>query len=397
MPQTYFRPFFWPILLFSGFGAHPLIDWRDKSPTLEDACCTSSHLCARNARQCLSSSFYMCPNLLALASSCLTRRSSAATMVIMLWSSSKIETLLALYLLQGSKTTFNKQGPKTPKNAWKIAVFDSFSSFWFLALGPRGHGNPFSDIFSGLSRERLFWPLQKRNDVPTLRQAQASIRKIPAPIRIELALPPPPKLHAQYDWTSGALDNRNEWGSSAPYLACTPCVPLFSTLFNRVEAEGFSDYQGRAGIISIVRWNPLPGHIQRRKTQKYPSSFKMRIVMAVEVSCRKSQTIPGAHKIGPRIAGTTVRKALDTFHFWDTLWEQLCLSDQSPLIDTPLWRKPKPVQILKHTTKNLTEKTAMRTKWFEHIAIWTFQEHLLFIRQEKGTYIINTLTFWEGG
>ena len=47
-------------------------------------------------------------------------------------------------------------------------------------------------------------------------------------------------------------------GSSAPYLACTPCVPLFVHCLIRVEAEGFLDYQGRAGIISIVRWNLRP-------------------------------------------------------------------------------------------------------------------------------------------
>ena len=29
----------------------------------------------------------------------------------------------------------------------------------------------------------------------------------------------------------------------------------------------------------------------------------------------------------------------------------------------------KPVQILKHTTKNSAEQTSMRTKWFKHIAI----------------------------
>ena len=29
--------------------------------------------------------------------------------------------------------------------------------------------------------------------------------------------------------------------------ARTPCVPLFSTLFNRVETEGLLDYQVRAG------------------------------------------------------------------------------------------------------------------------------------------------------
>ena len=47
-------------------------------------------------------------------------------------------------------------------------------------------------------------------------------------------------------------------GNSSPYLACTPCVPLFVHCLIRVEAEGLLDYQGRAGIISIVRWNLRP-------------------------------------------------------------------------------------------------------------------------------------------
>ena len=47
-------------------------------------------------------------------------------------------------------------------------------------------------------------------------------------------------------------------GSSAPYLACTPCVPLFCALLNRGGTEELLDYQGRAGIISIVRWNLRP-------------------------------------------------------------------------------------------------------------------------------------------
>ena len=37
----------------------------------------------------------------------------------------------------------------------------------------------------------------------------------------------------------------------------------------------------------------------------------------------------------------------------------------------------KPVQTLKHTTKSSAEQTAMRTKWFKHIAIKTVQAHLL--------------------
>ena len=37
----------------------------------------------------------------------------------------------------------------------------------------------------------------------------------------------------------------------------------------------------------------------------------------------------------------------------------------------------KPVEILEHTTKNSTEQTSMRRKWFKHIAIQIVQEHLL--------------------
>ena len=46
-------------------------------------------------------------------------------------------------------------------------------------------------------------------------------------------------------------------GSSVSYLARTSCVPSFCTLLG-LETEGLLDYQGRAGIISIVRWNLRP-------------------------------------------------------------------------------------------------------------------------------------------
>ena len=50
-------------------------------------------------------------------------------------------------------------------------------------------------------------------------------------------------------------------GSSAPYLARTPCVPLFCTSFNRVgnkERVRLPATRGGRGIISIVRWNLRP-------------------------------------------------------------------------------------------------------------------------------------------
>ena len=54
-------------------------------------------------------------------------------------------------------------------------------------------------------------------------------------------------------------------GSSVPYVARTPCVPLFSTLFFiGVETEGLLDYQGRAGDHYHCTVEPSPGHIRCR-------------------------------------------------------------------------------------------------------------------------------------
>ena len=40
-------------------------------------------------------------------------------------------------------------------------------------------------------------------------------------------------------------------GSSAPYLACTPCVPLFVHCLIRVEAEGLLDYGDGRGSFPL--------------------------------------------------------------------------------------------------------------------------------------------------
>ena len=73
------------------------------------------------------------------------------------------------------------------------------------------------------------------------------------------------------------------------------------------------------------------------------------------------------------------RKVLDTFNFlrhvMRAIWSvrPKCSHRCVSLKETPL----KPVQILSHTSKNSTEQTAMRTKWFTHIAILTVQAHFL--------------------
>ena len=48
-------------------------------------------------------------------------------------------------------------------------------------------------------------------------------------------------------------------GSSAPYLARTPCVHLFCTLLNRGGNRRAFRLPGEGGdLISIVRWNLRP-------------------------------------------------------------------------------------------------------------------------------------------
>ena len=55
-------------------------------------------------------------------------------------------------------------------------------------------------------------------------------------------------------------------GSSAPYLARTPCVPLFSTLFNREweKQKGFQTTRGGRGSYFHCKVEPSPGHIRCR-------------------------------------------------------------------------------------------------------------------------------------
>ena len=73
------------------------------------------------------------------------------------------------------------------------------------------------------------------------------------------------------------------------------------------------------------------------------------------------------------------QKTLDTFNFlrhaMRAIWSvrPKCSHRRVSLKETFF----KPVQILKHATKNSAEQTAMRTKWFKHIAIEIVQVHLL--------------------
>ena len=67
------------------------------------------------------------------------------------------------------------------------------------------------------------------------------------------------EVHAQYDWTTGVLDNGHEWRKFRVVPRSHPLRPLRCTLcLTGLETEGLLKYQGRAAIISTVRWNLCP-------------------------------------------------------------------------------------------------------------------------------------------
>ena len=67
--------------------------------------------------------------------------------------------------------------------------------------------------------------------------------------------------HARFDWLTRVPDNGNKWRKFRviPRLHTLRPVFLYFVYLVVVETEGLlQDYQGRAGIMSIVRWNLRP-------------------------------------------------------------------------------------------------------------------------------------------
>ena len=63
----------------------------------------------------------------------------------------------------------------------------------------------------------------------------------------------------RYDWTTRVPDNGNDRRKFRVVPSLAPLAsPCFVLCLIGVETEGLLDYQGRAGIISIVRWNLRP-------------------------------------------------------------------------------------------------------------------------------------------
>ena len=66
------------------------------------------------------------------------------------------------------------------------------------------------------------------------------------------------KIGDRYDWTTGVPDIGNDWRKVRVIPRPHPLSPSFVLCLVGVETERFLDYQRRAGISSIVRWNLRP-------------------------------------------------------------------------------------------------------------------------------------------
>ena len=69
----------------------------------------------------------------------------------------------------------------------------------------------------------------------------------PCPLRL---------FHEQHAWTTGVPDNGHEWRKFRVIPRSHHLCPC--TLFTRGGNRRLLDYQGRAGIMSTVRWNLRP-------------------------------------------------------------------------------------------------------------------------------------------
>ena len=96
-----------------------------------------------------------------------------------------------------------------------------------------------------------------------VRSFEACPRRI-APHLVLLVRWIPLIIHAQYDWTTGVLDNGNEWRKfhAAPRLY--PLRSLVCTLFNKGGSRGAFRLPGAGGDHFHRTVEPSPGHIRCR-------------------------------------------------------------------------------------------------------------------------------------
>ena len=76
----------------------------------------------------------------------------------------------------------------------------------------------------------------------------------------------------RYDWTTGGLNDVNEWRNYRVVPHVHPSRPFVVLILRGLEAEGVSDFQGRRGITSVARRSdpvPIPVEGTRLENVKF--------------------------------------------------------------------------------------------------------------------------------
>ena len=108
------------------------------------------------------------------------------------------------------------------------------------------------------------------------------------------------------DWTTGVPDNGNQWRKFCVVPRLRPLCPLVALFLKRVETEGVLDYQGRAGVASIARWNlhPVVFGVEESPVNTYHLHTKrcLRALSATWILSNTSHVLDGAPKLplGPK-------------------------------------------------------------------------------------------------
>ena len=159
------------------------------------------------------------------------------------------------------------------------------------------------------------------------------------------------------------IADRNHFGITFYFIAETDTEKDYFRIISAMNPD-------KRGVQSTLK--------DYRFTRKFanhiwpPSGWTVRMNVPGFTRPRKESGKRGLAKtVTKNMTEASVRRAPDTFNFlrhvMRAIWSvrPKCSHRCVFLKETSL----KPVQSLKHTTKNSAEQTVMRTKWFKHIAI----------------------------
>ena len=172
------------------------------------------------------------------------------------------------------------------------------------------------------------------------------VRFPPPPPKIARYVLPPPFANSQIFWNSQMRprdpDILKTLGSDVPPVLLGISWPALAVPWRGPSKKGKGPNRTGGSTILKLIWEGNLLYFPR-----FRGSPTVRNLEIQNVLWERFQGVSGlvpdfTLEILNRTRGTSNRseKRLIRLNFWDTLWEQFCLSDQSALIDASLWRKP---------------------------------------------------------